>query len=112
LASGHFVHRRGGIASRGERGLPEQFSGMFVESVELSVVSGRADEEQASSGDYRPSVILASRVAHALSDKFGKLAERDFPDDLAGIEADRVQGAPWRLHSWITIGVEEFFKTI
>src|SRR5581483_9526586 len=101
------VHGGGGIAGSRKGSLPKQFTGGFVENVELPVAVCGANKEETAGCHHRSTIVLAAGVAHSLFRQLRVLAEGDSPRDLAGVEVNRVQGAPGRLDCRITVRVEE-----
>src|SRR5260370_6416903 len=85
-----------GVAGEGERGLPKQGAGGFVEGAELFVKAGGADEDETAGGDDRSAIIFRAGIFHSLGGEFWKFAELDVPEVFAGFAADGVKRAPGR----------------
>ena len=60
----------------------------------ISYRSWLLDEYQATGGHHRPTVIFRASLVLTLGGEIGVLAQRNPPGILAGVEIDRVQGAP------------------
>ena len=99
---------RCGDPGEGQLSLEKQLAGLGVEGAEHAVIHRRTDEEDAAGGDNGAAVALRASVLHTLSGKVGVLTEGNFPEVLAGLEVDGVEGSPRRRDSGVAIGVKEF----
>src|SRR5581483_6375853 len=107
LPAVYFVDSGRGVTRRRQGGFPEQFPGCFIESSKLALIVRGANENQAARGDHRTAVVFTAGIAHSLGSQLGILSQRRFPGNLAGIEIDRIQCSPWRLHCGVSVRVEK-----
>ena len=83
-------------------------AGGFVVGAEFLVEVGRADEEKASGGDDRATIVFCAGVGLALCGQLRILAEGNLPNVFPGIQIDGVERAPGRSHGGIALRIEKF----
>ena len=65
LATVYFIAGRSCVSGEGKRCFPEELAGGFVVGAEFFVEVGRADEEKASGGDDRATIVFRAGVGLA-----------------------------------------------
>src|SRR5581483_7721629 len=90
-----------------EGSFPQELARGLIECAEFSVIVRCANKEQTAGRDDGSAVILRARVSHALRRKFRIFAQVNFPDVLAGVQVDCVQGAPRRGDRGVAVGIQE-----
>src|SRR5690606_41462883 len=96
----------GRVPACGELRLPEHFARLRVQSPKHFVSRG-ADEDEPSSRNHGPSVVLEARLRYAPRRQLRIFAQRHLPHDLARIHVDGIQRPPWRFHGRVALRVHE-----
>src|SRR6185312_2713746 len=69
-------------------------------------------KKEAARSHNTAAVIFGAGIPQSLLRQLRIFAKRNFPNELAGIEIDGVQGAPGRLNSRVTVGIEKLVVSV
>jgi hypothetical protein len=75
-----------------------------VERAELAIEVRGTDEIESAGGDDGPTVVLGAGVGQPLGRQFGVTRRENPPREIARVQVDGVQRAPWRRDSRIAAG--------